>query len=345
MRTGCGKRIMGLCYSVESLVEACENLDAEAIQRLVEEGHNVNQVTFEWEGTCHLASCLHVCLSVPVRPKNQKLRQRCLEILLQEGADPNQRNHRGETPIMIAESYNDTDSIQQLIAAGGDVKKLSYNGKTALFNAILGGRVETAEVLLRAGADINEKFPGYKGFILQAAKQGNTSVLRYLIKAGCDINQTCGDRGASALHYSILSGRNVLEVLQVLIDEGIDINIMDNAGGRPIHWAMFMKDKAVVRYLLAQNADINSPTMSNQSILDNIYCLGLTGFMKDCGYMAGYSKDRKIVFKSLPSLTSCCRKTIRRQIGCNADVKIVFLPLPNSLKQYLHLQMYPDPDV
>ncbi len=76
----------------------------------------------------------------------------CLQRLIQAGADVNQPNGRGETPLM-KHLASDLSLIQALIDAGADVNALNH-GYTPLMVVMMNiPRYDVAHILLEAGAD------------------------------------------------------------------------------------------------------------------------------------------------------------------------------------------------
>ncbi|WP_010214518.1 ankyrin repeat domain-containing protein [Sphingomonas sp. PAMC 26621] len=59
-----------------------------------------------------------------------------LNYLLARGADPNLKNNRGETPILIAANLGSTDIIENLVKHGANVNLGNASGETALIRAV-----------------------------------------------------------------------------------------------------------------------------------------------------------------------------------------------------------------
>jgi hypothetical protein len=71
---------------------------------------------------------------------------------LAEGAQLEETDSQGWTPLFHAAHRGDFPMVQLLIGAGADVNHGSENGFTALFSAVLSGHVEIVKELLRVGA-------------------------------------------------------------------------------------------------------------------------------------------------------------------------------------------------
>lgn len=73
--------------------------------------------------------------------------------LLAAGADPNETNADGWTPLMFAAMANDVAIAGVLLAAGADVNRRGRDGSTALLKGALWADLPLIALLLRHGAD------------------------------------------------------------------------------------------------------------------------------------------------------------------------------------------------
>ena len=72
---------------------------------------------------------------------------------LRAGADANQRDAKGRTPLMFAADTGDVAITIQLVQLDADIDAADERGKTALHYATICEQIDVAEVLLEAGAD------------------------------------------------------------------------------------------------------------------------------------------------------------------------------------------------
>ena len=73
--------------------------------------------------------------------------------LLQEGANANQPDNRGRTPLNAAVEIGFLEGVEALVRRGARVDAASETGETPLMTAVHSRNVELMEVLLEAGAD------------------------------------------------------------------------------------------------------------------------------------------------------------------------------------------------
>ena len=72
---------------------------------------------------------------------------RIVDMLLQNGADPNVREQGGYTPLHAAAQNGDMATIRTLIYAGADLALKGNNGQTPLDLALEAGHREAAKLL------------------------------------------------------------------------------------------------------------------------------------------------------------------------------------------------------
>lgn len=76
-----------------------------------------------------------------------------LRFLLAKGADPNIRDNKGNTPLLLAASVGAVDLIQVLISSNANVNLGNSSGETPLIRAVQHRDIATVRALLAVGAD------------------------------------------------------------------------------------------------------------------------------------------------------------------------------------------------
>lgn len=109
----------------------------------------------------------------------------CLEM---NGADVNQKNNEGLTPLMIsAHNAKRQEAMLQLLCLGVDVNVVDSTGKNAFMHAIMHENNPMMDILLKHGTNINARDNKFKTALMYCAKTGNREGLRVLIARGADI--------------------------------------------------------------------------------------------------------------------------------------------------------------
>jgi ankyrin repeat protein len=107
-----------------------------------------------------------------------------------EAAQPETPTTKASDISIRDAAYNgNIETVKQAIAAGADVNEKDNIGLTPLHSAARKGHKEIIELLIAAGADVNakDKIDGYVPLHLAATK-GHKEVVELLIVKGADVN-------------------------------------------------------------------------------------------------------------------------------------------------------------
>lgn len=88
-----------------------------------------------------------------------------------------------------------------------------------------------------------------------AARKGDFLIARILVEGGVSVNITDED-GNTPLHWAALWGP--FEMVKYLVEHGADVNATDEEGGTPFHRAVESGRLYIVRYLVEHGADVNA---------------------------------------------------------------------------------------
>ena len=176
-----------------------------------------------------------------------------------------------DAPLIASAEAGDLRRVQQLLDRGASVRARDRDGRTALTAASFGNHVEVARALIEAGADVNAKDDtvqspyliatsevgddprlleltldhgakvddkdSYNGTgLIRAAERGFPRIVRRLLEAGIDRDHV-NRLGWTALHEAIVlgeGGREHVATVRALIEGGVDVNIPDGDGVRPL---------------------------------------------------------------------------------------------------------------
>jgi hypothetical protein len=78
---------------------------------------------------------------------------------LDEGTAATVTNEAGDSLVMLASYYGHSEIVDLLLARGADPNQENHKGQTPLAGAVFKGKVEIVRALLAAGADPNAGFP------------------------------------------------------------------------------------------------------------------------------------------------------------------------------------------
>ncbi len=188
-----------------------------------------------------------------------------VELLLDNGADPDGTGCYGTTGMNIAAERGDVEMAQLLLRYGAD-PSLS----DPLLDAIARKELEFALLLLDAGATPNSAklyadYTGdaddYVGEIhstpaLQLAMERNRlEIARAVLEAGANVNAR-NYSGCTALHIAV--SIEDLDFTKVLLEHGADVNVSDHKGETPLHEAAFDGHAELTKMLLSHKAHVNA---------------------------------------------------------------------------------------
>jgi ankyrin repeat protein len=147
-----------------------------------------------------------------------------VEALLQEGAAFSADKY-GIEPLSVAANAT---IAKMLIEEGADVNAVNKRGESALLLAARNGRDDVFEVLLQAGADVN-KADNYGDAPLSVATRGTIATM--LIERGANLN-AANRLGVSALLHGVVC--DFRDVVEALVQAGADVNTAEESGMVPL---------------------------------------------------------------------------------------------------------------
>ncbi|MBF0328860.1 MAG: ankyrin repeat domain-containing protein [Nitrospirae bacterium] len=175
------------------------------------------------------------------------------ESLIAKGANVNEWDRGGNTPLMHAVSQGKAKIAKLLIDNGANMNVRYSDGNTLLCTAIILGYTEITNMLISKGADVNARTTnGIHTPLSWAIHKENIKVAKLLIEKGADVN----DRKSIGGNTHLMSAAYLsnIKVAKLLIDNGADVNA-ENRGWTPL---MFAKTKEMANFLISNGADMNA---------------------------------------------------------------------------------------
>lgn len=213
-------------------------------------------------------------------------------------------------PVFNIIDSDHVELLSMLIKAGATINLVDAENITPLAHACTKGATKSAKFLIENGADINGVFYEDEYNVLQLAVQfNNAALVKYLGNIDSD-ERTCflnyqNIDGLSALHLAAINGNT--EIIQILLDHGIDqglednngqsalwhavnsgniaaiklltndkkmINLSDHDGFTPLHIAALKNNTEALKILIDANADVLKQTNAGHSVLHYAVSLG-----------------------------------------------------------------------
>lgn len=170
-----------------------------------------------------------------------------VELMLKHGADPNQADAAGATPLMWA--VPSIQKVRLLIERGANVNaRSSALGRTPLLIAAGSpGAVEMLALLLARGADLRARDAAGFSALAVAMQAGDIEVVRFLVDRGLDPKDEVPAAALRAVY-----GRPRPALVEYLMSRGL--RILPDALTGPSGW----QSPELLQRWMAQGADVNA---------------------------------------------------------------------------------------
>lgn len=185
-----------------------------------------------------------------------------VQLLINNGANINNPDNNGTTPLMYAIYLNYTNMVIALLDHGAKIELKDKDGSTALHYASDRNRKDLVELLLDRGADINAVREDGLTPLSIASLKGSQSVIRLLIEKGADL-EIKHKNGQTALNLALKNGFG--DIAEILIEKGADIHTIDSYGNNILYVAAYGGCYDIVKFLLEQKGF--DPDLQNKKTL------------------------------------------------------------------------------
>lgn len=219
------------------------------------------------------------------------------ELLLKAGANVNGKG-TFSTSLQTASRYNHPEIVKLLLDHGADLEQKDYEGNTPLILAASQGNMEIVKMLLAHGAAIQAKNNGGWTALMQAALFGRTKTLKFLLENGANANDKAeNERNITVLMLACDSGSE--ESVKLLLEHGANLFAKDDVGltaHKYAEWAKFFHAE-ILKLLppLPVSNEAESP-LKKVDLKDCPICKGIGHY--ESRQVSGFGEDyRKYFFK------------------------------------------------
>ena len=171
---------------------------------------------------------------------------------LEGGANVDAHDATGRTALLAATMAGRVDAVRELLEAGANVDLQDDRQDNPFLYAGAEGMLDILRLLNEAGADptLTNRFGGTA--LIPASERGHVEVVRYLLNE-TDVDVDHVNRlGWTALLEAIILGDGGTahqEVVDLLIENGADVDLADKDGVRPLTHARQRGHTAIARAL------------------------------------------------------------------------------------------------
>lgn len=211
--------------------------------------------------------------------------ERCMENTVELLLNSNAKLFPSEncsSPELFSACYNANLKITQMILnCGVNLNADSKNRENALTYALMNYKhgEEIGKFLLENGINIPAKYDLHP--LLHASLVGFAEIVKILIDSGIDIN-IVDDEGKTALMHASKGGKDY--IVELLVNKGADVNIVNKDNRTALIYGAWRSHnnqcENIVKTLLHAKANVNIKDLNNKSALS---------------YIIGYPKKKKIV--------------------------------------------------
>ena len=193
-----------------------------------------------------------------------------VEALLERGASVRARDRDGRTALIAASFGNHVAVARVLVATGADVNSKDDTTQSPYLIATseVGDDPRLLELTLDHGAKVNDKDSFNGTGLIRAAERGHSRIVRRLLRAGIDRDHV-NRLGWTALHEAIVlsdGGPRHVATVRALIEGGVDVDVPDGDGVRPLAHAQERGYGEIADLLRAAGASSRSRAGSTSQV-------------------------------------------------------------------------------
>ena len=144
--------------------------------------------------------------------------------------------HAGRA-LIRAVNHNLPDLALALIESGIDVNFQDYRNQTPLMHAAANGHTEVVLALIEKGAHLDVQDTGGSTALIQSLWKGQHATGRVLIDKGADLNKV-NKHGMTALHWAVIHHEQDQNIVQSMVDKGVDTAFKSPEHGSALDWAI-----------------------------------------------------------------------------------------------------------
>jgi ankyrin repeat protein len=162
--------------------------------------------------------------------------------MIADGADVNQAQADGTTPLHWAVYRLDSELVAALLRKGARANVVNRYGASPLAEAARTANRQIAAMLFEAGADANLGNDDGQTPLMLAARTGNVAVAELLVREGADVNQRERFRDQSAVMWAAAQGH--ADMVAFLVSKGADLSTRARAND----WGTQITNEPRVQY-------------------------------------------------------------------------------------------------
>lgn len=255
---GCKISELDADQKVELIKLAAGNPDKSVLKLLLDQGIDINMLDAKGQYT----ALFHICIFVT------ETRDAIIN-MVENGANIEFISPAsGSTPLVFASQYGREDSIRTLVELGANIHPRNNVGADALLQCVDNKLEDLAFELIQRGASIDRIYENGLTLCYLALQSGCVRVAKYLItNSKIDFNSRVA--GFSYLHAATASKQ--VELLDLMLTKGIDLDQPNDAGLSPIRCAVELGANEIALRLIDAGAQVPQNTVAGLNFLSNVF--------------------------------------------------------------------------
>jgi len=173
------------------------------------------------------------------------------------------------TILFIASSGGHANIVELLLNKGAEIDKPDIYGNTPLHAAVEAGHINIVKLLLDNGANINKTNNNEYTPLYTAVEIERPDIVDLLLKKGAKIRFESKPNTTPIHHISIYETGDIgVELLNVFIKNGVNINEQDIHGYTPLHIASTNNNYKIAKVLIENSDNLDIKTDNGKTAFD-----------------------------------------------------------------------------
>jgi ankyrin repeat protein len=232
----------------EKLVEAVRRNDLTTAGKLLSKGARASHISLD--GTPVLLEAFRATTSYNAKGSIEPM----VRLLLAHGAKADAIDAFGWCALTLADEKVTIGLVKQLLDRGADPNRVAMHGDPAICQFAEFGRADVVKLLLDRGARVDAEGHYSQTALGKAANQATLELITLLLSRGANPRYR-GWNKSTVLHFAANAERSNVEILDYLFELGLEVNVRDDQGLTPLHWAAMFGHEDNLKWLLGHGAD------------------------------------------------------------------------------------------
>lgn len=204
---------------------------------------------------------IYIIMALPLHRAVRYNQTTTVQYILANHTNLNERDAHGDTPLHIAVNTNNVNMVQLLLAHPNTNKHATNNmGANPLHHAAWNGNRDIVKLLINDANYINQQMTNGWTPLHQATINSHITTMRYLLRKGANPNIPDIDGHTPIFTAIIFPSNNDIttrQLINMLKIYGANLSHRDKRGRTLLHFAVERNSITLIRYLLRNGIDPN----------------------------------------------------------------------------------------